>query len=68
MAGETSKKSAEVANKAATKRVDARIKELLDWRVEVLSRIRRLIEQADPDVVEEVKWRKPDGRSPGVVP
>lgn len=37
----------------------ARIEELADWRGEVLSRVRRLIEQADPEVVEEVKWRKP---------
>jgi hypothetical protein len=37
--------------------IDARIKELTDWRGEVLSRIRRLIKQADPEVVEEVKWR-----------
>jgi hypothetical protein len=37
--------------------IDARIKELPDWRGEVLSRIRRLIKQADPEVVEEWKWR-----------
>ena len=37
--------------------IDARIRELPDWRGEVLSRIRRLIKQADPDVVEEWKWR-----------
>jgi hypothetical protein len=37
--------------------IDARIKELPDWRGEVLSRIRRLITQAVPDVVEEWKWR-----------
>jgi hypothetical protein len=39
--------------------IDARIKELTDWRGETLSRIRNLIKRADPDVVEEVKWRKP---------
>jgi hypothetical protein len=39
--------------------VDARIKALGDWRGETLARIRRLIKQADPEVVEEVKWRKP---------
>lgn len=38
--------------------IDARIKELNDWRGETLARIRLLIKQADPDVVEEVKWRK----------
>lgn len=37
--------------------IDARIKELADWRGETLARIRRLIKQADPDVVEEWKWR-----------
>lgn len=39
--------------------IDARIAELDDWRGEMLSRLRRLIRQADPEVVEEVKWRKP---------
>ena len=37
--------------------IDARIKELGDWRGELLSRIRSLIKQAEPDVVEEWKWR-----------
>jgi len=37
--------------------IDARIRELADWRGEMLSRIRRLIKQADPEVVEEWKWR-----------
>jgi hypothetical protein len=37
--------------------IDARIKELGDWRGETLSRIRTLIKQADPEVVEEWKWR-----------
>lgn len=37
--------------------IDARIEELGDWRGETLARIRRLIRQADPDVVEEWKWR-----------
>lgn len=39
--------------------IDARIEELPDWQGETLSRIRGLITEADPDVVEEVKWRKP---------
>jgi hypothetical protein len=39
--------------------IDARIKELSDWRGETLARVRILIKQADPEVVEEVKWRKP---------
>ena len=37
--------------------IDARIKELGDWRGEMLARVRTLIKQADPDVVEEWKWR-----------
>src|SRR3954469_24296693 len=37
--------------------IDARIKELSDWRGEMLARIRKLIKQVDPDVVEEWKWR-----------
>ena len=37
--------------------IDARIKELGDWRGETLARIRKLIKQADPEVVEEWKWR-----------
>ena len=37
--------------------IDARIKELNDWRGEMLSRIRAMIKQTDPDVVEEWKWR-----------
>ena len=41
----------------ASQLIDARIKELGDWRGETLARIRILIKQADPDVVEEWKWR-----------
>jgi hypothetical protein len=44
--------------------IDARIKELGDWRGETLSRLRGLIKQADPEVVEEWKWRK--ASNPGV--
>jgi hypothetical protein len=47
-----------------TSEVDAHIKELDDWRGEMLARLRELIKQADPDVVEEIKWRK--ATSPGV--
>ena len=39
--------------------IDARIEALGDWRGETLARVRAVIKQADPDVVEEVKWRKP---------
>jgi hypothetical protein len=44
--------------------IDAKIDELGDWRGKTLSRVRELIRQADPEVVEEWKWRKPS--NPGV--
>jgi hypothetical protein len=49
-----------------SKLIDARIKALGDWRGETLARVRALIKQADPDVVEEVKWRKPSNAMLGV--
>ena len=45
------------AGESPSRLIDARIKELGDWRGEMLARIRKLIKQADPDVVEEWKWR-----------
>src|SRR5438552_6325217 len=42
---------------SAGRLIDARIKELSDWRGETLARVRILIKQADPEVVEEWKWR-----------
>ena len=46
--------------------IDARIKALGDWRGMTLARVRALIKQADPGVVEEVKWRKPSNAMLGV--
>jgi hypothetical protein len=46
--------------------IDARIEELGDWRGETLARVRKLIKQADPGVVEEVKWKKPSNAMRGV--
>jgi hypothetical protein len=46
--------------------IDARIKKLGDWRGETLARVRAIIKQAAPDVVEEVKWRKPSNGMLGV--
>ena len=46
--------------------IDARIAALGDWRGETLARVRTLIKQADPDAVEEVKWRKPSNSMSGV--
>jgi hypothetical protein len=43
--------------KSPSREIDTRIKELGDWRGEMLGRIRALIKEADPDVVEEWKWR-----------
>ena len=53
-------------SESPTQQIDATIEELGDWRGETLARVRILIKQADPEVVEELKWRKPS--SPGGVP
>ncbi len=62
-------KAASKKAKAATspsQLIDARIKALGDWRGETLARVRGLIKEADPEVVEEVKWRKPSNAMLGV--
>jgi hypothetical protein len=46
-----------VADKSPSELIDERIKELGDWRGEMLSRVRALVKEADPEVVEEWKWR-----------
>jgi hypothetical protein len=51
---------------SASREIDAMIKALGDWRSDVLDRVRRLIKQAVPEVVEEVKWRKPSNSMRGV--
>jgi hypothetical protein len=51
------KKTAPKKGKSPSRLIDDRIKELGDWRGEMLSRIRTLIKQADPEIVEEWKWR-----------
>jgi hypothetical protein len=56
---ENMKKSTSSEGQSAPERIDQRIAELGDWRGETLSRMRKLIKEADPDVVEEVKWVKP---------
>jgi hypothetical protein len=43
----------------ASKRIDERIRELGDWRGQTLSKVRGIIKEADPDIVEEWKWAKP---------
>jgi hypothetical protein len=54
------------ADSASSRLIDTRIAELGDWRGETLARIRALIREADPQVVEEVKWRKPSNGMLGV--
>ena len=56
-------KSGASQGQSAAELISKRIAELGDWRGETLSRMRQLIKQADPDVVEEWKWVKP--KSPG---
>jgi len=51
------KKSGSQKSKSPAALIDARIKELGDWRGQMLSRLRGLVKQADPEVVEEWKWR-----------
>ena len=51
------KKSATSTSESPSRLIDARIKELDDWRGKTLSRVRALIKRADPEVVEEWKWR-----------
>jgi hypothetical protein len=51
------KKSAAKNAESPSRLIDERIKELSDWRGKTLARVRALIKQADPDVVEEWKWR-----------
>jgi len=53
------KKSDSHEAESASQLIDAKIQELGDWRGKTLSRLRALIKQADPQVVEEIKWRKP---------
>ena len=46
--------------------IDARIAGLADWRGETLARVRTLIREVDPEMVEEVKWKKPSNSMRGV--
>src|SRR5205823_14656113 len=60
------KKSGSTEGQPASELIDKSIADLGDWRGQTLSRMRKLIKEADPDVVEEVKWVKPT--NPGGVP
>ena len=51
------KKSGSQESKSPSQLIDARIKELGDWRGKMLSRLRTLVKEADPEIIEEWKWR-----------
>jgi hypothetical protein len=61
------KKSGSQRVESASRLIDARIQELGDWRGEMLSRLRALIKQADPKVVEEWKWEIPVWSHDGLI-
>ena len=61
------KKTSAKEGESASQLIDARIKELDDWRGETLSRLRALIKQADPKVVEEWKWGVPVWSHDGII-
>jgi hypothetical protein len=60
------RKSGSTESESASELIAKRIAELADWRGETLGMVRKLIQDADPDVVEEVKWRKPSNSMLGV--
>jgi hypothetical protein len=60
-------KSGSATSQSPSQLIDARIKELGGWRGETLSRLRALIKQADPDVVEEWKWDVPVWSHDGII-
>jgi hypothetical protein len=59
MKKKVSQKAESASRESGSNEVDARIQELADWRGEMLSRLRGLIKQADAEVAEECKWKKP---------
>jgi len=61
------KKSGSQAGESPARLIDARIGELDDWRGEMLGRLRALIKDADPDVVEEWKWNVPVWSHDGLI-
>jgi hypothetical protein len=61
------KKPATPAGESPSRLIDARIDELDDWRGKTLARVRALIRQADPDVVEEWKWSVPVWSHDGII-
>ncbi len=62
-----SKRIEPAKTESASRLIDARIEELADWRGEMLARLRTLIKQADPKVVEEWKWGIPVWSHDGII-
>jgi hypothetical protein len=60
-------KSGSQTGKSPSQLIDARIKELGDWRGKMLSRLRALVKEADPEVVEEWKWSVPVWSHDGLI-
>ena len=60
------KRSPKEAEASPSRLIDEKIKALGDRRGKTLARVRRLVREADPDVIEEVKWRKPSNAMRGV--
>jgi hypothetical protein len=56
----------QASGKTASRLIDQRIRDLGDWREETLARMRALILKADPEMIEERKWRKPSNAMAGV--
>lgn len=61
------KKGGSQESKSPSRLIDARIEELDDWRGKLLSRLRALVKEADPDVVEEWKWNVPVWSHDGLI-
>jgi hypothetical protein len=61
------KKSGSQKSKSPSQLIDARIKELGDWRGKLLSRLRTLVKEADPEVTEEWKWSVPVWSHDGII-
>jgi hypothetical protein len=66
MAPKPKAKSKGGASAKSASLTDQRIRDLGDWREETLARMRTLIREADPEMIEERKWRKPSNRMAGV--
>ena len=60
------KKICSKKDEAPAQLIDAKIEEPADWRGKMLSRLRALIKQADPEMIEERKWRKPSNAMAGM--